>query len=88
MALGATRWQVLQLVFSTTARNVMGGVVCGLLLSLMLSRVLSKFAAGSAHDPLAFAGVTLLLVLISALAALVPTRRASSIDPMEALRYE
>jgi predicted permease len=88
MALGATRWQVLQLVFATTARNVMGGVVCGLLLSLILSRVLSKFAAGSAHDPLAFAGVTLLLVLISALAALVPTRRASSIDPMEALRYE
>src|ERR1700694_5945281 len=36
MALGATRWQVLQLVFTTTARNVMGGVVCGLLLSLIL----------------------------------------------------
>ena len=88
MALGASRWQVLQLVFATTARNVMGGVVCGLLLSLILSRVLSKFAVGSAHDPLAFAGVTLLLVLISALAALIPTRRASSIDPMEALRYE
>ena len=88
MALGATPWQVLQLVFATTARNVMGGVACGLLLSLTLSRVLSKFAAGSAHDPLAFAGVTLLLVLISAFAALIPTRRASSIDPMEALRYE
>jgi putative ABC transport system permease protein len=88
MALGATSWQVLQLVFAGTARNVIGGVACGLVLSLVLSRVLAKFAEGSAHDPLAFAGVTLLLVLISALAALVPTRRASSIDPMEALRYE
>lgn len=88
MALGASRWQVLRLVFATTARNVIGGVAAGLVLSLMLSRVLTKFAEGSSHDPLAFAGVTLLLVLISGLAALIPTGRASSIDPMEALRYE
>jgi putative ABC transport system permease protein len=88
MALGATRGQVLQLVFTSSARNVIGGVVCGLLLSLMLSGILAKWAEGSAHNPLLFAGVTLLLVLTSALAALLPAHRASSVDPMDALRYE
>jgi ABC-type lipoprotein release transport system permease subunit len=54
----------------------------------MLSGVLSKWAEGSAQDPLVVAAVTLLLVLTSGLAALIPARRASSVDPMEALRYE
>jgi ABC-type antimicrobial peptide transport system permease subunit len=88
MALGATRGQVLQLVFTSSARNVIGGLACGVLLSLMLSGILSKWAEGSAHNPLVFAGVTLLLVMTSALAALIPARRASSVEPMEALRYE
>jgi putative ABC transport system permease protein len=88
MALGATRGQVLQLVFTSTARNVIGGVVCGILLSLMFRGILSRWAEGSAHNPLTFAAVILLLVLTSALAALFPARRASSIDPMDALRYE
>jgi putative ABC transport system permease protein len=88
MALGAKRRQVLQLVFASTARNVIGGVICGLLLSLTLSKFLSKWAEGSAHDPVLFAAVTLLLVLTAALAALIPARRASSVDPMVALRYE
>ena len=88
MALGATRGQLLQLVFASSARNVIGGLACGLLLSLMLSGVLAKWAEGSVHNPVVFAGVTLVLVLTSALAALIPARRASSVDPMAALRYE
>src|ERR1041385_3539768 len=88
MSLGATRGQVLQLVFTSSARNVFGGVACGLLLSFMLSGVLSKWAEGSSHNPLVFAAVTMLLVLTAALAALIPARRASSVDPMDALRYE
>ncbi len=88
MALGATRTQVLQLVFTASARNVIGGLICGLVLSLMLSGVLSKWAEGSTHNPLIFAAVTLLLLLTSALAAFIPARRASSVDPMDALRYE
>jgi len=88
MALGATRLHVLQLVFTSTARNVIGGLACGVLLSLLLSSALSKWAEGSAHDPVAFAAVTVLLILTSVLAAFIPTRRASSVDPMVALRYE
>jgi ABC-type antimicrobial peptide transport system permease subunit len=88
MALGATRGQVLQIVFASTARNVIGGLGCGLLLSLMTSRILSRWAEGSTHHPAVFAAVTLLLIVTSALAALIPARRASSVEPMEALRYE
>jgi predicted permease len=88
MALGATRGHVLWIVFGSTARNVIGGLACGVLISLLFSRILSKWAEGSAHNPLVFAAVTLLLALTSALATLIPARRASSVDPMDALRYE
>lgn len=88
MALGATPGSVLGLVFSVTALDVIGGIVCGILLSVSLSKILSKWAAGSAENPLLFAAVTLLLVGTSALAAFIPARRASSVDPMTALRYE
>ncbi len=88
MALGATRSQLLKLVFASSARNVIGGLVCGLALSLLSSGVLSKWAEGSEHNPLIFIAVTFVLILTSALAALIPARRASSVDPMDALRYE
>ena len=88
MALGASQWQVLRLVLSSTAFNVIGGLAGGFLLSLAFSRILSKWAEGSAHNPLLVTAVTLLLVLTSALAAFIPARRASAVEPMDALRYD
>jgi putative ABC transport system permease protein len=88
MALGASRGQVLQLVLIATARSVMGGLAGGFLLSLLFSRILTKWAEGSAHDPLLFVAVTLLLILTATLAAFIPARRASSVEPMAALRYD
>ncbi len=88
MALGATRRHVLQLVFGSVARTVIVGLAGGVVLSLISKDLLAKWAEGSATNPLAFAAVTLLLVLTSALAAYLPARRASSADPMDALRYE
>jgi putative ABC transport system permease protein len=63
-------------------------VVCGVVLSLWLGRILAKWAEGSAQSPFAFAAVTLLLVTTAALAAFIPARRAATVDPMVALRYE
>src|SRR5207247_6423861 len=88
MALGATRGSVVKLVFASTAGQVLGGVVCGVALSLLSSRLLSKWADGSIQNPLVFAAVTVVLIVTASLAALIPARRASSVDPMVALRYE
>jgi putative ABC transport system permease protein len=88
MALGATRGHVLRLVLTSSARNVVAGLAGGFLLSLLFSSALSKWAEGSEHSPQIVAAVTILLVLTSAVAALIPARRASSVDPMDALRYE
>jgi ABC-type antimicrobial peptide transport system permease subunit len=88
MALGATRGQVLRLVLTSSARHVIAGLVGGLLLSLLFSGILSRWAEGSEHNPQVVAAVAMLLVLTSGVAAVIPARRASSVDPMNALRYE
>jgi len=88
IALGATRRHVLQLVAGSMLRSVGGGLACGLALSFMSKGLLSRWAEGSVTSPVAFAAVTLLLMLTCAMAALFPARRASSVAPMDALRYE
>lgn len=88
MALGATPIDVLRLVFASTAYEIIAGVLCGVLFSLLSNKVLSQVAEGSSQNPILFAGVTAILVATSILAAFVPAQRASSVDPMVALRYD
>jgi putative ABC transport system permease protein len=88
MALGAKAADVFRIVMSSTALNVGGGLAVGLLLSLAFDKLATKWVMESSRDPLILAGVTLLLILAAVLACFVPARRAASVDPMEALRYE
>src|SRR6267378_5501620 len=88
MALGAKAADVFRIVMTSTAVNVGGGLVAGILLSIALDKLATKWVTESSRDPLILAGVTLLLITAATLACLIPARRAASVDPMEALRYE
>jgi putative ABC transport system permease protein len=89
MALGAERHQVLQMVLAAAARMALGGAGVGLVAALGLTRLMLSMLYGtSADDPLTLAAVTLLLLFVALVAAYVPARRATRVDPMVALRYE
>jgi predicted permease len=88
IALGAQPSNVLWVVFASTTLSVGSGLAAGILLSVALSGLLTEWAESSSRDPRILLGVTLLLVCASTLACFFPARRASSIDPMEALRHE
>ena len=88
LALGARRFDVVRLVFLSTAFSVGGGLLAGVVLSLALNRVLAKWSESSVRDPLILFAVMLLMAVVSATACLLPARRASSVDPTTALRYE
>ncbi len=95
MALGALRGDILKKVVGEGMTVVGVGLAIGLLLSIGLTTVLSSTIVDSellygieATDPLTFAGVTLLLAAVAAVACLIPAHRAANVDPMVALRYE
>jgi predicted permease len=89
MALGAGAKDIFKLIIGRGLLLTMIGVGVGLALALVGTRFLSSLLYNvSAVDPLAFAGVTSLLVAVAFLACYFPARRAMKTDPMIALRYE
>ena len=89
MALGASTREVLGMVLKQGTVTALIGISLGILGSLALTRWLaSQLFEVSATDPLTFLGVALLLVMVSLAACWIPARRATAVDPTEALRYE
>jgi putative ABC transport system permease protein len=89
MALGAQRSDVLKLVLRQAMIVVLIGVGIGLLGSWALSRLMKSLLFNvSVTDPLTFAGIAVLMILIALLACLIPATRATKVDPLVALRYE
>ncbi|MEP7272708.1 MAG: ABC transporter permease, partial [Acidobacteriota bacterium] len=89
LALGATRADVLGMVLGKGLKIAALGVGIGLILAAITGRFLASLLFGvGARDPLTFASVSVLLILVAVLACYVPARRATKVDPMVALRYE
>ena len=89
MALGAQRSAVMLLVLKNAARLLSLGLVSGLACSWIATRAMKAWLFGvSEHDPVTIAIVCLLLAACGLVAALIPARRAASIDPMQALRAD
>jgi predicted permease len=89
MALGAERSDVLRLVIGHGARMALVGVVIGIGASLGLTRLMASQLFGvSTYDPLTFAAVAMLLIVVAVGACYIPARRAIRVDPMIALRHE
>jgi predicted permease len=89
IALGAQRADVLRLVLGEGAGMAAIGVAVGAATGLALTRLMASQLFGvTAHDPMTFVGVALVIVLVALAACYVPARRASRVDPLVALRAE
>ncbi len=89
LALGAQGGDVLQMVLKQGTKLALVGVVIGIAAAFALTRLMTNLLFGvTAHDPLTFVAVAVLLVLVVLIACYIPARRATLIDPSVALRYE
>ncbi len=89
MALGAGSTEVMRLVLGQSIWLTLGGIVAGLAGSLFLTNFLSSLLFNvKATDPMTFAVVALILMAVALLASFVPAYRATTVDPVNALRQE
>src|SRR6202050_1116442 len=89
IALGAQRQNVLMLILGEGTKTALIGVGIGLAAALVVTRLMSSVLYGiSATDPITFAAVAVVLVLVALAACYIPARRAMRVDPIIALRYE
>jgi len=89
IALGSQRSGILGLVFASAAKLAIAGCALGLLGAAAASHVLQSLLFGvSPFDPFVLALAAVLVLILALVAALLPARRAASIDPMKALRSD
>jgi len=89
LAIGAQRRDVLRMIVREGAKTALAGVAIGMAAALVLTQLMRSLLFGvSAQDPLTFASVAILLILVALVASYIPARRAMLTDPVVALRHE
>jgi putative ABC transport system permease protein len=89
MALGARRFDVLRLVMASAMKMALVGLTFGFGVSLLLTHAISSAMFGVIRiEPPVFALLTALLAFVAAVAAYIPARWATKVDPMHALRCD
>ena len=91
MALGARPTDIQRMIMRAGGRLVGIGLIVGIFLSFVTARLLGSqlnLFQVTNTDPISFLGVGLLLCVVAAFACFIPARRATKVDPMEALRYD
>jgi putative ABC transport system permease protein len=89
MALGATPRNVVRLIVGQGMRVVAVGVAVGLAGALLVTRLMTNVVYGiRVTDPLTYAAVSVLLVVVALVASYVPARRATRIDPLASMRVD
>jgi putative ABC transport system permease protein len=89
MALGARPVDVMRLVVGGGARLALLGIGAGIAASFVLTKLMTDLVYGiRATDPLTFVSAALILCAATLIACYIPARRATRIDPIEALRHE
>jgi predicted permease len=89
MALGATQRTVTMMVLAQGSRPVIAGIGAGLLLAFLSAGLLKSFLHGiTPADPVTFAGVTLVMTIVTGVAIYLPARRAARVEPVIALRAD
>jgi predicted permease len=89
MALGAARKQVLWMILRDSLVLIVAGLAVGLPLAWFGSKLMASMLYKlPAHDPVSFVAAGLGVLAVSLMAALLPARRAASVEPMQALRSE
>ena len=89
MAMGARPGQILNMTLRSGMSPVIAGIFVGLVVAAVSARLIQNLLFEvQALDPLVYAGTCSILVAIAVLACYLPARRASRLNPVEALRYE
>jgi len=89
LALGAQTANVLRMILGQGLRLAVVGVAIGLIGAFALTRLLKGLLFGiNASDPLTFAVIAVVLIVVALVACWIPARRATKVDPLEALRSE
>ncbi len=92
MALGATKWEVLRMLFGQGLRLALVGIVTGTIAASILTGLLSSFShllyRVRAADSVTFIAVSLCLIIAALCACYIPARRGARLDPMTALRHD